>query len=106
MTPDRIIWVFFCTSHGPVRLPHILLSEDEADEADASVHQPHQEAGQGEDLIAGSEGGHVTEDHLEEQTWREEKEKDGMMRRDKILTQSSKFDIFNVVFVSLHAARG
>ena len=80
MPPDRIVWVFFRTSHGPVRLPHILLSEDEADEADASVHQPHQETGQGEDLIAGSEGGHVTEDHLEEQTWREEKEKDGMMK--------------------------
>lgn len=60
------------TGHGPVGLPHVLLGEDEADEADAAVHQPHQEAGRGENLVAGCQGGEVAEDHLEEQTWEQQ----------------------------------
>lgn len=58
----------FRTCHGPVGLSHILLGQDEADQADASVHQPHQEAGEGEHLVAGREGSHVTKEHLKKQT--------------------------------------
>lgn len=56
------------TRHGPVRPAHVLLSKDVTDQADASVHQPDQETRQSEHLVGGRVGGHVTEDHLEEQT--------------------------------------
>lgn len=64
----------FRTGHGPVGLAHVLLSENEADEAHAAVHQPHEETGHGEDLIAGRAGRHIAEDHLEKQTWEAEEE--------------------------------
>lgn len=57
------------TCHGPVGLPHVLLHQDEADEADAAVHQPHQQAGHSKDLVAGGKGRHVAKEHLEEQAW-------------------------------------
>lgn len=58
---------WFPTRHGPVGLAHVLLREDEANESDAAVHQPHQETRGSKDLIAGRKGGHIAEDDLKEQ---------------------------------------
>lgn len=97
MITTGLSWCFR-TSHGPVGLAHILLSEDETDEADASVHQPHQETRHGEDFIAGRKGGQVTEEHLKKQTWRNKKKKkerdrdenDEERRRSRILPERLK----------------
>lgn len=88
-----IIGLFWCfrTGHGPVGLAHVLLSEDEADQADAAVHQPHQETRHGEDLIAGCEGGHVTKDHLKKQTWKKEKQRNGRKTDEESLKGSLVF---------------
>lgn len=56
------------TGYGPVGLAHVLLREDEADQADSAVHQAHQEARRGKHLVARRRRRHVAQEHLQEQS--------------------------------------